>query len=135
MLILSRKTSESIIIDGRILVKIVRIEGGMVKVGIDAPSDVPVHRQEVFDEIQRNNVEALTRGRPALPKFGAPRAKPEATTPPPPPPAAAPTANALCASTDGDKADAPRPRKTRTPTSSRNSAPGQTEKRKTQSET
>jgi carbon storage regulator len=67
MLILSRKTGESIIIDGRILVKIVRIEGGMVKVGIDAPAEVPVHRQEVFDEIQRNNQEAATRSRPALP--------------------------------------------------------------------
>jgi carbon storage regulator len=126
MLILSRKTSESIIIDGRILVKIVRIEGGMVKVGIDAPSDVPVHRQEVFDEIQRNNVEALTRGRPALPKYNGPQAKLEAA---PPPPAAPPT-NDFCASTDGDKADATRPRKTRTSNNPRTTAPGQTEKKK-----
>lgn len=67
MLILSRKTGESIIIDGRILVKVVRIEGGMVKVGIEAPAEVPVHRQEVFDEIQRNNVEAVTRSRSSVP--------------------------------------------------------------------
>ncbi len=134
MLILSRKTSESIIIDGRILVKIVRIEGGMVKVGIDAPSDVPVHRQEVFDEIQRNNVEALTRGRPALPKFGAPRPKPEAPPPPPVVQPVAPAPDPLNASTEGDKADATRPRKTRT-TNHRTTAPGQTDKRKTQSET
>jgi carbon storage regulator len=69
MLILSRKTNESIVIDGRIVVKIVRVEGEVVKIGIEAPSDVPVHRQEVYDEIQRNNREALTQGRPALPKL------------------------------------------------------------------
>ena len=69
MLILSRKTSESIIIDGHILIKIVRIEGGMVKVGIDAPVSIPVHRQEVFDEIQRNNLEAIIQRRQPLPKI------------------------------------------------------------------
>lgn len=69
MLILSRKTNESIVIDGRIVVKIVRVEGEVVKVGVEAPSDVPVHRQEVYNEIQRNNREALTQGRPDLPKL------------------------------------------------------------------
>ena len=44
MLILSRKSSESIVIDGRIRVKIVRVEGDVVKIGIEAPADVPVHR-------------------------------------------------------------------------------------------
>lgn len=60
MLVLSRKLGESIVIDGRITVKIVRLEGDIVKLGIDAPLEVPVHRQEVYDEIQRNNREALT---------------------------------------------------------------------------
>jgi len=69
MLILSRKTNESIVIDGRIVVKIVRVEGEVVKVGVEAPSDVPVHRQEVYNEIQRNNREALTQGRPDLPRL------------------------------------------------------------------
>lgn len=73
MLILSRKTNESIVIDGRIRVKIVRVEGEVVKLGVDAPPDVPVHRQEVYEEIQRNNREALTQGRPALPRL--PRTK------------------------------------------------------------
>ncbi|MBM3882896.1 MAG: carbon storage regulator CsrA [Verrucomicrobia bacterium] len=72
MLILSRKSGESIVIDGRIVVKIVRVEGGeVVKVGIQAPIDVPVHRQEVYDEIQRTNQEALTRGQPAVPQLPA----------------------------------------------------------------
>jgi carbon storage regulator len=69
MLILSRKTGESIVIDGRIHVKIVRVEGEVVKVGIDAPADVPVHRREVYEEIQRNNQAALTRPRGPLPKL------------------------------------------------------------------
>ena len=69
MLILSRKPGESIVIDGRIVVTIIRLEGDTVKVGIAAPREVPVHRQEVYDEIQRNNVEALTETRPQLPRF------------------------------------------------------------------
>jgi carbon storage regulator len=68
MLILSRKSNECIVIDGRIIVKVVRVEGDIVKLGIEAPLDVPVHRQEVYDEIQRSNKEALTQGRPKLPK-------------------------------------------------------------------
>jgi carbon storage regulator len=69
MLILSRKAGESIVIDGRIVVKILRLEGEMVKVGIEAAREVPVHRQEVYDEIQRNNREALTENHPQLPRF------------------------------------------------------------------
>jgi carbon storage regulator len=69
MLVLSRKINECLVIDGRIRVKIVRVDGDVVKLGIEAPSDVPVHRQEVYDEIQRNNQEALTNGRPVLPKL------------------------------------------------------------------
>jgi carbon storage regulator len=73
MLILSRKVGESVVIDGRIVVKIVRLDGDIVKVGIEAPSDVPVHRQEVYDEIQKANREAATKTRPAtLPKLPKP---------------------------------------------------------------
>jgi carbon storage regulator len=71
MLILSRKTGESIVIDGRIVIKIVRLDGDIVKVGIQAPSEVPVHRQEVYDEIQKNNQEALTTGKIQLPRLAA----------------------------------------------------------------
>jgi carbon storage regulator len=69
MLILSRKPGESIVIDGRITIKIVRLEGDMVKVGIEAPRDVPVHRQEVYDEIQASNKEALTDQGKKLPRI------------------------------------------------------------------
>ncbi len=69
MLILSRKSGESIIIDGRIHVKIVRVEGDVVKLGIEAPADVPVHRQEVYEEIQRSNQQALTSQSAPLPRL------------------------------------------------------------------
>lgn len=69
MLILSRKSGESIVIDGRIHIKIVRVEGDVVKVGIEAPSDVPVHRLEVYQEIQSSNKQALTTQKPTLPKL------------------------------------------------------------------
>jgi carbon storage regulator len=71
MLILSRKPGESIVIDGRITVKIMRLEGDMVKLGIEAPIHVPVHRQEVYDEIQKNNQEALNQTVAKLPQLTA----------------------------------------------------------------
>jgi carbon storage regulator len=76
MLILSRKLGESIVIDGRITVKIVRLEGEIVKLGIDAPLEVPVHRQEVYDEIQRNNREALSNEAANVPTLSAKTSKP-----------------------------------------------------------
>lgn len=76
MLILSRKAGESIVIDGRIHVKIMRLEGEVVKIGIEAPADVPVHRQEVYEEIQHNNQKALTKESLPLPKLaGAKKSK------------------------------------------------------------
>ena len=67
MLILSRKLGESIVIDGRIHVKIMRVDGDVVKIGIEAPSSVPVHRQEVYEEIQRNNQQAVMKEGMVLP--------------------------------------------------------------------
>jgi carbon storage regulator len=54
MLILSRKLNECIVIDGQIIVKILRIDRDTVKLGIQAPAELPVHRQEIFDAIQRS---------------------------------------------------------------------------------
>lgn len=73
MLVLSRKTSESVVIDGRITVKVIRVDGEIVKLGIEAPADVPIFRQEIYDEIQRSNREALTAGRREVPKLPKPR--------------------------------------------------------------
>jgi carbon storage regulator len=51
MLVLSRKKNESIVIDNNITVTVVEIRGDKVRLGIIAPKDVPVHRQEVYDAI------------------------------------------------------------------------------------
>jgi len=51
MLVLSRKKNESIIIHDNIIVTVVEIRGDKVRLGIVAPKDVPVHRQEVYEAI------------------------------------------------------------------------------------
>lgn len=53
MLVLSRKTDERIMIGDDIVLTIVDIRGDKVRLGIEAPREVPVHRQEVYDAIQR----------------------------------------------------------------------------------
>ena len=77
MLILSRKLGESIVIDGRIHVTVMRVDGEVVKLGIAAPSEVPVHRKEVYEEIQRSNQQALTKQSTPLPKLAGPVAEAE----------------------------------------------------------
>jgi carbon storage regulator len=69
MLVLARKLNQNIVIDGRIFVKVLRVERDVVKLGIQAPISVPVHRQEVYDEIQKNNQAALTQGARTVPKL------------------------------------------------------------------
>jgi len=54
MLVLSRKKDESIIINENVEVRIVDIRGNKVRLGIEAPIEVPVHRREVFEAIQKS---------------------------------------------------------------------------------
>jgi carbon storage regulator len=58
MLVLSRKKNESIVINDDITIVVVEIRGDKVRLGVEAPKEVPVHRREVFDAIRRN--EALS---------------------------------------------------------------------------
>lgn len=53
MLVLSRYRDESIVIGDNIVVTIVDIRGDKVRLGIDAPTEIPVHRQEVYEAVQR----------------------------------------------------------------------------------
>ena len=62
MLVLSRHRDESIIIGDDIIVTIVDIRGDKVRLGIQAPSNVTVHRQEIYDAIQREKSELGTPG-------------------------------------------------------------------------
>lgn len=67
MLVLSRQRDESIIIGDNIVITIVEIRGDKVRLGIEAPTEIPVHRQEVYEAIQRENGRNMT-GREASSK-------------------------------------------------------------------
>lgn len=58
MLVLSRHRDESIMIGDDVVITIVDIRGDKVRLGIDAPQHIPVHRQEVYDAIKRENAKA-----------------------------------------------------------------------------
>ncbi len=55
MLILTRKTNESIIINGNIEIKIIESSDGRVRVGIEAPKTMEIHRKEIYEKIQEEN--------------------------------------------------------------------------------
>jgi carbon storage regulator len=56
MLVLSRKKNESIVINNDITIVVVEIRGDKVRLGVEAPKEVPVHRREVYDAIRRNEM-------------------------------------------------------------------------------
>ena len=68
MLVLSRQRDESIIIADNIKITIVDIRGDKVRLGIDAPKEIPVHRQEVFAAIPRENDQENVAAAPAPPE-------------------------------------------------------------------
>ena len=57
MLVLSRQKDESIMIGDNVEITIVDVRGDKVRLGINAPKEIPVHRREVFDAIQREKSE------------------------------------------------------------------------------
>ncbi|MFO0882966.1 MAG: carbon storage regulator CsrA [Pirellulales bacterium] len=67
MLVLSRKKNESIVIMGGIVVTVIEVRGDKVRLGITAPKDVPVHRKEVFDALQKLEREGAQTGAPSGP--------------------------------------------------------------------
>ena len=58
MLVLSRKKNESIVINNDITIVVVEIRGDKVRLGVEAPKEIPVHRREVYEAIRRNNLSA-----------------------------------------------------------------------------
>lgn len=58
MLVLSRRANESIVIGGEVVVTVLEVRGDQVRLGINAPKSVTVHREEVHAEIQRANQQA-----------------------------------------------------------------------------
>lgn len=71
MLVLSRKVGESIVIGDNIVVSILEIRGDLIRVGIDAPREVKVHRREVFEAIEAANREALSASVSAISDFAS----------------------------------------------------------------
>ncbi len=61
MLVLSRKKNESIVINNNITIVVVDIRGDKVRLGVEAPKEIPVHRREVYDAIQ-NNEQSVEKG-------------------------------------------------------------------------
>lgn len=58
MLILTRKKDESLVIDNNIVIKIIEITDSSVRLGIEAPKAIEIHRKEIYDKIQEENKEA-----------------------------------------------------------------------------
>ncbi|HMK44978.1 MAG TPA: carbon storage regulator CsrA [Dissulfurispiraceae bacterium] len=58
MLVLTRKTDQTIAIGESIKIKILEIGNGFVKLGIDAPRDMPIYREELYEKLKQLNVEA-----------------------------------------------------------------------------
>lgn len=56
MLVLSRKNNESIVINDDLIVTVVEIRGDKVRLGIEAPKNVPVHRKEVYEAIKKQEL-------------------------------------------------------------------------------
>jgi len=57
MLVLSRKKNESIVINDNITIVVVEVRGDKVRLGVEAPKEVPVHRREVYEAIKKNELD------------------------------------------------------------------------------
>ena len=59
MLILTRKSDESIVIGNNIQIKVLKIQGNQVHIGIEAPKDISVYREEIYEQIRKENAKAV----------------------------------------------------------------------------
>ncbi len=59
MLVLTRRPGESIVVGDNIVVTVIEIKGGQVRIGIDAPRDVDVYREEIYEQVRQENLNAI----------------------------------------------------------------------------
>ncbi|NMA91971.1 MAG: carbon storage regulator CsrA [Firmicutes bacterium] len=59
MLVLTRKNGESLVIGENITIKVISAENGSVRLGVDAPREIPVYRQEIYQAIREENLRAV----------------------------------------------------------------------------
>ena len=67
MLVLTRKVGETIIVDDHIKITVVQVKGKQVRIGVEAPAETRIHREEVYQAIQAENRAAV--GSESLPNF------------------------------------------------------------------
>ena len=65
MLVLTRRPGESIVVGQNIVITVIEIKGGQVRIGIDAPREVQVHREEVYEQVRQENIAAVQSAREA----------------------------------------------------------------------
>lgn len=59
MLVLTRKPGDGIVIADNIIIKLIEVKGGGVRIGIDAPQDCKIYRQEIYERVSQENRDAL----------------------------------------------------------------------------
>lgn len=59
MLVLTRRPGESIIVGHNIVVTVIEIKGGQVRIGIDAPREIEVYREEIYEQVRQENLSAV----------------------------------------------------------------------------
>jgi len=63
MLVLTRKSGESLIVGEDVIITVVEIKGGQVKLGVDAPKSIAIYRTELLEKITRQNIAAAKSGK------------------------------------------------------------------------
>lgn len=69
MLVLTRKIGEAIVIDDNVKITVVQIKGKQVRIGVDAPKETKIHREEIYQSIQEENRAAMNSMTGTLPKL------------------------------------------------------------------
>jgi carbon storage regulator len=70
MLILTRKSNESVIVGNNIEIRVLEVRGDQVRIGFSAPSNIPIYRKEVHEAIQHENAQAAGHGAHRLEAIG-----------------------------------------------------------------